>query len=91
MPLNREEKKEIERRIGRSAAFQRVFRGVDGELVHEEVMKFAGMKNDTFSRDPCEAAYNAGRRSVAIFIENCINQNIAEVREALKKDAEDTS
>lgn len=89
--LSKEEKKEIERRIGRSAAFQRVFSGADGELVQEEINKFAGYKNDTFDPDPYEHANNAGRRSVAIFIDNCINQNIAKVREALKKDAEKTS
>lgn len=83
-PLSEEQKKEIEKRIHRSACFQRVFRGADGELALDEINKLCGMKNDTFDPDPYVSAYNAGRRSVAIFIDNCINQDVEKVREMLK-------
>jgi hypothetical protein len=33
-PLNEDVRKEVMRRIERSAAFQRVFSGADGELAH---------------------------------------------------------
>jgi len=89
--LNEDQKKEIEknrqeieRRTHRSACFQRIFRGVDGELALDEINKLCGMKNDTFDSDPYVSAYNAGRRSVAIFIDNCINQDVEKAREMLK-------
>lgn len=90
MPLDEETRKEVEKRIRRSVMFQELFRGT-GEEVLDEINMFAGMKNDTFDKDPYEHAYNAGRRSVAIFINNVINQNVKEVREALKEAAKGDS
>lgn len=87
MPLNQDQKKEIERRIHRSACFQRVFRGSDGELVLDEIDKFGGYKNDTFDPDPYIAAYNAGKRAIAVVIHNAIESDIEEARRLLK-DAE---
>ncbi|GAI37011.1 unnamed protein product [marine sediment metagenome] len=83
----KENKQVIEKRIHRSACFQRVFRGADGELALGEIDKLCGMRNDTFDPDPYVSAYNAGRRSVGIFIDNCINEDVEKAREMLK-DAE---
>ena len=84
MLLNEDEKKEVERRVHRSADFQRVFSEPDGERVLSELDKFCGFKDDTFKPDPYVSAYNAGRRSVAIFIHNVIEQDIEKAKEALK-------
>lgn len=90
MPLNEEQKKEVERRIHRSADFQRVFRGADGERVLAEIDKLSGFKDDTFSIDPYMSAYNAGRRAVSIFIHNAIEQDVEKAKEMLKN-AESTT
>jgi hypothetical protein len=82
VPLDRTE---IERRIHRSACFQRAFtKDADGELVLNEINLFAGLNKDTFNEDPYISAYNAGRRSVAIFIKNCIEQDTKKAEEILK-------
>ncbi len=91
MPLNNEQKKEIrehkegiEKNIHRSADFQRVFGGADGERVFTEIDKFCGFKDDTFSIDPYLCAYNAGKRAVSIFIHNAIEQDVEKAKEMLK-------
>jgi hypothetical protein len=71
-----EEKVEFQRRIQRSADFQKVFLWVDGERVVKELDKFCGFKDDTFSSDPYISAYNAGRRAVSIFIHNILEQDV---------------
>jgi len=89
MPLKEEQKKEIERRIHRSACFQRVFKGADGELVLSEINKLCFTDRDTFDSDPYVSAYNTGRKSVGIFIENCINQDIEKARDILNAESKD--
>ena len=84
MLLNEEEKKEVLRRIQRSADFQRVFRGTDGERVFVEIDKFCGFKDDSFSIDPYLTAYNAGKRAVAIFIHKAFEEDVEKAREMLK-------
>lgn len=82
-----ENKKEYVKRIHCSAAFQRVFRGPDGELVLKEIEKFCGYKNDTFKPDSHKHAYAAGRRSVAVHIHNELSPEAKEIKKFL--DAED--
>ena len=89
-PLNEDEKKEMQRRIHRSAAFQRVFRGPDGELVLKEIMKFAGMKDDSFDPDPYVHANKAGRRAVGIFIQNAMDADCELALKELDKNAKAT-
>lgn len=88
MKIDDEVKREIERKIARSVSMQKVFAGTDGEQAMDEIRKWCGFSDDTFKIDPYDHAYNAGRRSVAIFINNCINQDIPKIREALKKASE---
>lgn len=77
--------KVIEKRIERSASFQRVFTGPDGDKVTAELKKnFTG----AFHPDPYIHAYNAGQRSVLVFIENCIHADINEARKRLEKGQE---
>jgi hypothetical protein len=76
MPLDENQRKEVEKRIHRSAAFQRVFSGSDGKLTLDEIDMLCGYKRDTFHADPYEHAYNAGRRSAAVFIHNVIEQDV---------------
>jgi len=78
-PLNEEQKKEVMRRIERSAAFQRVFKGADGEFVRDELKKLVR----GFDPDPYVHAYNAGVRSIVDFIQTCIDQDTEKAREVL--------
>lgn len=84
LPLNEEQKKEVLRRIERSATFQRVFRGKDGEFVQTELKK----QLKGFDPDPYIHAYNAGQQSVITFIENTIEADVEKAREVLKESAE---
>jgi hypothetical protein len=84
--LTDEQKKEIRRRIHRSASFQRAFSGVDGEFALKEIDKLTCYKGNTFDPDPHQSAYNAGQRSVAVFIHNCIDQDVEEATKLLEKE-----
>ncbi len=83
--LTEDEKTEIARRIKRSACFQKVFRGTDGEKALKELDKWLGFRNDTFDPDPYISAYNAGRRAVAIFLHNAIDEDLDKIRKMLKQ------
>ena len=85
-PLTEDERKEIKRRTHRSASFQRVFKGADGEFTLKEIDSWTGYKNDTFDPDPYKSAYKAGVRAVSIFIHNVIELNIEEVTKLLEKE-----
>lgn len=81
--LTEEQKKIVAERIHRSACFQRVFKGADGELTLKEIDEVAHYKGNTFDPDPYQSAYNAGQRSIAVFIHNCIDQDINEAEKLL--------
>ena len=81
MQLNEGQKKEVARRIERSASFQRTFTGPDGEKVLTELKKnFPG----GFDKDPYIHAYIAGQNSVLVFIENCIKADTEKAIAVLK-------
>lgn len=75
--------KEIERRIHRSACFQRVFKGPDGEFVLKEIDEQTHYKGNTFAPDPYLHAYYAGQRSMAVFIHNILEADVEKARERL--------
>ncbi len=81
--LTDEQKKVIAERIHRSACFQRAFKGVDGEFTLKEIDTLTNYRNNTFDPDPHQSAYNAGQRSIAVFIHNCIDQDIDEAKKLL--------
>ncbi|MHC4121941.1 MAG: Bbp19 family protein [Planctomycetota bacterium] len=83
--LTDEQKKTVAERIHRSACFQRTFKGVDGEFVLKQLDLLVGYKSSVFDSDPYQHAYNAGQRSVAVFIHNCINQDVNEAQKLLKE------
>ena len=78
-PLNQGQKDEALRRIARSSAFQRVFRGKDGELVLSELKK----QLRGFDPDPYIHAYNAGISSMWNFIQNALDADVEKAREVL--------
>lgn len=88
LELTEEQKKIVKERIHRSACFQRAFKGVDGEFTLKEIDILTNYKNNTFDPNPQQAAYNAGQRSVAVFIHNCIDQDVDEARKLLGKEKE---
>ena len=89
MGLDNEQLEEFEKRVHRSASFQRMFQGADGKLFLDEIDKMAGYKNDTFDPDPYISSYRAGQRSVAIFMHNVIEQDINKANKLLEKDKRD--
>jgi len=82
--LTAEQQKMISERIHRTACFQRTFKGVDGELVLKEIDTLTHYRNNTFDPNPYQSAYNAGQQSIAVFIHNCINQDIDEAKKLLE-------
>lgn len=85
MQLSKEEREVVETKIRRSGNFQRLFRGKDGEKVLAEIDKFTMYNENTFNQDPYQHAYNAGQRSMAVFIHNIIDQDIETARKVLKQ------
>ncbi len=84
--LTEEQQKIVKERIHRSASMQRTFKDVDGEFSLKEIDVLTHYKGNTFDPDPYQSAYNAGQRSVAVFIHNCIDQDIDEARKLLGKE-----
>ena len=83
--LDEDQKKEVEKRIHRSACFKRVFeRDVEGKEVLKEIDIMSNYNIDTFDPDPYISAYRAGRRSVSVFIHNTISQDLDKAKEMLK-------
>ena len=78
--LNEEQKSEVLRRIHRSAAFQRVFKGEDGELALAELKK----QLSGFDTDPYVHAFNAGKRFIWDFIQNAINADVEKAHKVLE-------
>lgn len=84
MQLNEDQKKEVLRRIERSAAFQRIFRGKDGDFALAELKK----QLSGFDPDPYIHAFNAGKQFMWDFIQNALGADVEKAREVLK-DAKD--
>ncbi len=78
----------MQRRIHRSGAFQRVFRGKEGEFVLSEIDKDSNFMGSTFDPDPCIHAYKAGQRAMAVFIHTIIDQDIELARKQLEQEKE---
>lgn len=83
MKISKEQRESAEEKIKRSGNFQRLFSGKDGEKVLDEIDKFTMYKGNTFNQDPYVSAYNAGQRSMAVFIHNIIDQNIETAKKIL--------
>lgn len=81
------DKESIKENIHRSACFQRVFSGKDGIEALEYFDKWTGYRNDTFKSDPYDNAYEAGRRSVAIFLHNALDGDVDKARARLEKES----
>ena len=81
--LTEEQKKIVAERIHRSACFQRAFKGADGEFALKEIDAVTHYKENAFDPDPYQSAYNAGQRSVSVFIHNVIDQDIVEAEKLL--------
>jgi len=81
--LTDEQKKIVAERIHRSASMQRTFSGVDGKFSLKEIDILTHYKGNTFDPNSYKAAYNAGQQSVAVFIHNCIDQDIDEAQKLL--------
>lgn len=77
---------ELERRIKRSAAAQRVFNCPDGELVLKEIKAFChggGFIFDPNNPNPTTLAVNAGKRDALQFILNLLKDDPVKAREML--------
>lgn len=87
--LTDEQKKEVEKRIHRSACFQRAFKGRDGEFALKEISALG--KYDTFDPDPYVSAYKAGQRAVVLFINKILDQDVEQARKTLLERNENAS
>ena len=87
-PISEEQIKSVEAKIRRSGNFQRIFNGKDGKFVLDEIDRFTLYNGNTFDPDPYKHAYNAGQRSMAVFIHNIIDQDVESARKILKQENE---
>ena len=86
MQFSPEQRKEIEKRIERSAKFQRVLGGKEGEFVLGVIDENTGYKGNCFDPDPYINAYKAGQRSISVFIHNILEQDIEKSVKLLDKE-----
>ncbi len=85
MQLSSEQIVAVEKKIHRSACFQRAFAG-EGQKVLDWIDEFAGYKNDTFNPDPYVSARNAGMRAVSVFIHNVVEQDVDKITKQLEQE-----
>lgn len=82
----KEEKKEPMQVI-QARHFGNVFDGTESaEFVIQDLLNFCGFQSDGFSSDPYETAYNAGRRSVFLYLTSVMQLNELQVAAKLKID-----
>lgn len=92
MPLNEEQKKELERRVKRSAAAQRIFDCPDGEIVLGEIRSFCYGESfiyDPKSPDIVSVSVRAGKHDVYHFIMNMLKGDVDKAREILNAGTEE--
>jgi len=77
--------KQREKIVSRSAKFQRVFRGADGEFVLNEIDTLCGYGASTFDPDPYKHAYKAGQRSMAVLLHDFIDQDVEKANKIIEK------
>ncbi len=83
--VTEEQKEEVQRRIHRSAIFQKMFSGEEGLSVLKEIDIISCYKSNTFDPDPYKHAYNAGQLSISVFIHNCIDMNLDQAKKLLQE------
>ena len=83
---SKEAREAAETKIRRSANFQRLFSGTDGEWVLNEIDKFTMYKGNVFNKDPNVHAYNAGQRSMSVFIHNILDQDVESAKTILEQE-----
>jgi len=79
---------DIERRIKRSAAAQRVFSGPDGELIFNELKLFCRAETllfDDNNPDPYILASRVGKRDVFQFINNMLKEDVEKAMKLLRE------
>jgi len=86
--LTEEQIESAEQKIRRSSNFQKLFSDKEKSLLLEEIDRFTSFRTDTFDQDPYINAYNAGKRSTAVFIHNILDQDVELAREILKQEKE---
>lgn len=84
-PFNEDQKQELKRRIERSSAFQRAFKGPDGEKVLDELKK----QLEGFDADPYVHAFRAGKLFMWNFIQNALKGDVERAREVLNAPGEE--
>ena len=83
--MNMDEKLRRQGWIDRSAKFQRVFSGAEGEYVLKELDTNMNYKYNCFDPNPYINAYKAGQRSAMVFIHTVLEQDCEQAMKMLKK------
>ena len=83
--MDKEARETVEKKIHRAAVFQRVFTGPEGEEALKLFDDITGYRANTFDTDPYKNAYNAGVRSVALFIHNVLDGDVEKARKILEQ------
>jgi hypothetical protein len=65
--------------------FQHVFGSDAGQRVLRHLEEFCGLQSDGFAPDPYINAYNAGRRSVGVFILNWLEMSRSEFQDMVRQ------
>lgn len=65
--------------------FKHVFQSDAGQRVLRDLEDFAGLLSDGFDPDPNVTAYNAGRRSVGVYILRMLEMSRDDLQEMVRK------
>ena len=65
--------------------YHRIFDGEDGQKVLDDLKRRCFAKTTTYDPDPIKMGMNEGRRSIYVYIDNLLNQDIKEILEYLTK------
>jgi len=58
----------LKQQLQRADDYKHIFNTAEGQRVLRDVLDFCGLLSDGFAEDPYVTAYNAGRRSVGVYL-----------------------
>ena len=68
------------RNLRRKRAYRTVFATEEGKTVLADLYRFCGVEAQSFANDPCQTAFNEGRRRVALRIAHMIRHETPDDR-----------
>lgn len=75
----------LKQQLQRADDYKHIFNTAEGQRVLRDVLDFCGLLSDGFAEDPYVTAYNAGRRSVGVYLLRMLELDREQLQEMARK------